>query len=41
VIKAYYFVASKLGWEGIIAVSVIYTIITIPGMLLLIWLGIA
>lgn len=38
-IEAYYFVASKLGWEGISAVSVIYTIITIAGMLLLVWLG--
>lgn len=38
-IEAYYFVASKLGWEGIIAVSVFYTIITIAGMLLLVWLG--
>ncbi|KAF0141819.1 MAG: hypothetical protein FD122_1374 [Stygiobacter sp.] len=38
-IEAYFFVASKLGWEGIIAVSVIYTIITIAGMLLLVWLG--
>ncbi|MBU2493308.1 MAG: hypothetical protein KJ571_11840 [Bacteroidetes bacterium] len=38
-IEAYFFVASKLGWEGIITVSVIYTIITITGMLLLVWLG--
>lgn len=38
-IEAYFFVASKLGWEGIIAVSVIYTIITIAGMLILVWLG--
>jgi len=38
-IEAYFFVASKLGWEGIITVSVIYTIITIAGMLLLVWLG--
>ena len=38
-IEAYFFVASKLGWEGIIAVSIIYTIITIAGMLLLVWLG--
>ncbi|MFH1528793.1 MAG: hypothetical protein ABIJ40_18265, partial [Bacteroidota bacterium] len=28
-----------LGWEGIAAVSLIYTIITIAGMLLLVWLG--
>ena len=38
-IEAYYFVASKLGWQGIITVSVIYTFITIAGMLLLVWLG--
>lgn len=38
-IEAYFFVASKLGWQGIITVSVIYTIITIAGMLLLVWLG--
>ncbi|HMU43384.1 MAG TPA: hypothetical protein PKA80_08795 [Ignavibacteriaceae bacterium] len=31
--------ASKLGWQGIITVSVIYTIITITGMLLFVWLG--
>ena len=39
-IEAYFFVASKLGWKGIIAVSIIYTIITIAGMLLLVWLGV-
>lgn len=38
-IEAYYFVASKLGWQGIITVSVIYTVVTILGMLLLVWLG--
>lgn len=38
-IEAYFFVASNLGWEGIIAVSVVYTVITIAGMLLLVWLG--
>jgi nickel/cobalt transporter (NicO) family protein len=38
-IEVYYFVASKLGWNGIITVSVIYTFITIAGMLLLVWLG--
>jgi uncharacterized membrane protein len=38
-IEAYYFVSSKLGWQGIIAVSIIYTVITITGMLLLVWLG--
>jgi len=39
-IEAYYFVAGNLGWQGIITVSVIYTIITIVGMLLLVWFGI-
>ena len=38
-IEAYFFVAGKLGWTGIITVSVIYTIITISGMFLLVWLG--
>ncbi len=38
-IEAYFFIASKLDWEGIIAVSVIYTFITIAGMLLLVWIG--
>jgi len=38
-IEAYFFVASNLGWKGIIAVSVVYTVITILGMLLLVWLG--
>ncbi|MCK9426608.1 MAG: hypothetical protein M0Q21_11265 [Ignavibacteriaceae bacterium] len=38
-IEAYFFVASKLGWEGIIAVSIVYTFITIAGMVLLVWLG--
>jgi len=39
-IEAYFFVASNLGWTGIIKVSMIYTIITISGMLLLVWLEI-
>lgn len=38
-IEAYYFVASNIGWQGIIAVSVVYTVITIAGMILLVWLG--
>jgi putative Mn2+ efflux pump MntP len=38
-IEVYFFVASKLGWTGIVSVSVIYTVITIAGMLLLVWLG--
>ncbi len=38
-IEAYFFVASKLGWEGIIAVSIVYTFVTVSGMLLLVWFG--
>ncbi|RJP72793.1 MAG: hypothetical protein C4539_03025 [Ignavibacteriales bacterium] len=38
-IEAYFFVAGNLGWNGIIAVSLIYTSITIAGMLILVWLG--
>jgi phage-related holin len=38
-IEVYFFVASKMGWTGIVSVSVIYTVITIAGMLLLVWLG--
>lgn len=38
-IEAYFFIASKLGWTGIITVSAIYTIVTLAGMLVLVWLG--
>jgi len=38
-IEAYYFVASKNGWTGIISVSIIYTFVTVAGMLLFVWLG--
>lgn len=38
-IEAYFFVAGNLGWTGIITVSAIYTVITVLGMLLLVWLG--
>jgi len=35
-IEAYYFIAGKMGWFGIILVSIIYFIITCLGMLLLV-----
>lgn len=38
-IEAYYFVAGNLGWEGIVTVSAVYTVITVAGMLFLVWLG--
>jgi len=38
-IEAYFFVAANLGWTGILTVSIIYTVITVLGMLLLVWLG--
>ncbi len=38
-IEAYFFVAANLGWKGILVVSAIYTVITVLGMLLLVWLG--
>lgn len=37
-IEAYYFTASKLGWSGIIAVSLIYFFVTVIGMLLFVYL---
>jgi hypothetical protein len=38
-IEAYYFTAGFLGWKGIIAVSVIYLIVTVLGMVILVDLG--
>ncbi|MFH1241565.1 MAG: hypothetical protein V1689_04305 [Pseudomonadota bacterium] len=38
-IEAYYFTAGALGWPGIVAVSVVYLIVTVIGMLLLVDLG--
>ncbi len=38
-IEAYYFTASRIGWLGIVTVSIVYFIITISGMMLLVFLG--
>ncbi len=38
-IEAYYFTASGIGWTGIATVSIVYFLITIAGMLLLVYLG--
>ncbi len=38
-IEAYYFVASTLGWLGIITVSVVYLVVTVLGMVILVNLG--
>jgi putative Mn2+ efflux pump MntP len=38
-VEAYYFQAGAAGWQGILMVSTIYVLITISGMLLLVYLG--
>jgi len=38
-IEAYYFTASGLGWIGIWTVSIVYTVVTVAGMVMLTWLG--
>jgi len=38
-IEAYYFQAGAKGWPGILMVSLIYVIITVSGMILLVFLG--
>ncbi len=38
-VEVYYFTASKIGWLGIIIVSVIYFFVTIIGMMLLVKIG--
>jgi nickel/cobalt exporter len=38
-IEAYYFQAGAAGWQGILMVSVVYVVITVSGMLLLVFLG--
>jgi hypothetical protein len=38
-IEAYYFTAGALGWQGIIAVSAVYLVVTVAGMVLLVDLG--
>jgi hypothetical protein len=38
-IEAYYFTAGTLGWPGIIAVSLVYLVVTVGGMVVLVDLG--
>jgi Na+-transporting NADH:ubiquinone oxidoreductase subunit NqrB len=38
-IEAYYFTAGTLGWQGIIAVSLVYLVVTVAGMVVLVDLG--
>jgi len=38
-IEAYYFTASRIGWAGIWIVSIVYTVVTVAGMVLLTGLG--
>jgi hypothetical protein len=38
-IETYYFTAGTLGWMGILVVSMIYLIVSISGMLLMVYLG--
>jgi putative Mn2+ efflux pump MntP len=39
-IEAYYFQAGTQGWMGILMVSAVYMIVTVSGMMLLVYLGI-
>jgi hypothetical protein len=38
-VEAYYFQAGAEGWPGILAVSAVYVLVTVAGMLLLVYLG--
>jgi hypothetical protein len=38
-IEAYYFSAGILGWQGIVAVSLVYLVLTVTGMVVLVDLG--
>jgi hypothetical protein len=38
-IEAYYFTAGALGWQGIAAVSLVYLVVTVAGMVVLVDLG--
>jgi putative Mn2+ efflux pump MntP len=38
-IEAYYFQAGTQGWMGILLVSAVYVVVTVSGMLLLVYLG--
>lgn len=39
-VEAYYFQAGALGWQGIMLVSAVYMVVTVAGMLVLVYLGI-
>jgi putative Mn2+ efflux pump MntP len=39
-VEAYYFQAGAAGWMGILMVSAVYVLVTVSGMLLLVYLGI-
>ncbi len=38
-VEAFYFQAGALGWKGILLVSAVYMVVTVAGMLLLVYLG--
>jgi hypothetical protein len=38
-VEAYYFQAGAAGWQGIFMVSAVYMVVTVSGMLLLVYLG--
>lgn len=38
-IEAYFFVASAMGWAGIATVSIVYLVVTVFGMMLLVFLA--
>jgi nickel/cobalt transporter (NicO) family protein len=39
-VEAYYFQAGAMGWKGILLVSAVYMLVTVAGMLVLVYLGI-
>ena len=38
-LEAYYFQAGTFGWQGILLVSLVYLVVTVSGMIILVWLG--
>jgi putative Mn2+ efflux pump MntP len=38
-LEAYYFQAGTFGWPGILLVSAVYLVVTVSGMMILVWLG--
>lgn len=38
-LEAYYFQAGTFGWQGILLVSLVYMLVTVSGMVILVWLG--